>query len=111
MVEIDLENHATVQFNHRLLAHLLVLGVGASWMMSRKAGLTGSPMMAANAMMAAVSLQATLGIMTILYNVPVALGAAHQFGSVALLTSTLVFAHQIKRGKINSNLARKILTK
>ena len=35
------ENHANVQFNHRALAHLLILGVVAFPFLVRKAGITG----------------------------------------------------------------------
>ena len=43
----------------------------ASWMMARKAGLVGGPMMAANLMMAATAGQFTLGVLTLLNGVPV----------------------------------------
>jgi cytochrome c oxidase assembly protein subunit 15 len=105
------ENGTAVQFNHRFFAHVLAFGMFASWMMARKAGLVGGPMMAANLMMAATAGQFTLGVLTLLNGVPVALGTAHQFGSVVLLSSSVAFAHQLRRGKIDPRLAKKILSK
>jgi len=105
------ENGTAVQFNHRFFAHLLAAGMFASWIMSRKAGLVGMPMMAANLMMAATAGQFTLGVLTLLNGVPVSLGTAHQFGSVVLLSSSVLFAHQLRRGKIDPRLAKKILSK
>ena len=42
-----------------------------SWIMARKAGLVGGPMLAANVMMAATAGQFTLGVLTLLNGVPV----------------------------------------
>jgi len=105
------ENGTAVQFNHRVFAHLLAFGMLASWLMARKAGLVGGPMLAANLMLAATAGQFTLGVLTLLNGVPVSLGTAHQFGSVVLLSSSVLFAHQLRRGKIDPKLARKILSK
>ena len=55
----------------RFFAHVLAFGMFASWMMARKAGLVGGPMMAANLMMAATAGQFTLGVLTLLNGVPV----------------------------------------
>lgn len=101
------ENSAAVQFNHRLFAHLLVVAIVSCWFMGRKAGLSGRPKRALNTMLGLVFCQATLGVSCLLYQVPVSLGAAHQLGSVALLSGTTWFAHELKRGNIQK-LARKI---
>jgi cytochrome c oxidase assembly protein subunit 15 len=44
-----------------------------------------------------VNLQAALGISTLLYLVPIPVAAAHQAGSVALLTSMLALAISLRR--------------
>lgn len=41
--------------------------------------------------------QTTLGITTLLMEVPIPLASAHQAGSVTLLTSALWFAHELRR--------------
>lgn len=45
---------------------------------------------------AAVIAQALLGIVTLLYAVPVALGAAHQAGAVLVLTLALATHHAVR---------------
>ena len=51
--------------------------------------------------------QATMGVGCLLYQVPVSLGAAHQLGSVFLLSSATWFAHEMRRGNVQK-LVRKI---
>ncbi len=80
------ENGTTIQFIHRWLATLLVLGVLAMTWRARR------PETAAAAAMAL--LQLCLGIATILTGVEVALAAAHQAGAVLLLTILIVVRHR-----------------
>jgi cytochrome c oxidase assembly protein subunit 15 len=44
-------------------------------------------------------LQIILGITTLLYAVPVALGAAHQGGALLVLTVVLYLVHELRVGK------------
>jgi len=91
------ENIITVQFNHRVLAMLLAATVLIFWWSARRQ--TGSPVVrrALDLMLAAVALQITLGISTLLLVVPIPLAAAHQAGAVLLLTAVLNVAHQLRR--------------
>lgn len=87
-------NMATVQFDHRLFAWALMLLAPALWIASRR---TASPVparRAATALVVATAMQATLGITTLLLQVPVALGAAHQGGAVLLFATSLWVAHE-----------------
>jgi len=83
------ENIASVQFNHRLLASLvLVLAIGLAWLAHRsplKPALKRLYMMS----LLLVSLQYALGVLTLIHYVPVALGAIHQAMAVLVLTSSL----------------------
>jgi cytochrome c oxidase assembly protein subunit 15 len=79
-------NMATVQFVHRAFFWAFAILIPLAWWRYR-----GLP--AAHALMAAFVLQAALGIATLLMGVPVALGAAHQGGAVALLAAALWMAH------------------
>ncbi len=80
------ENGTTVQFVHRWLAKLLVLGVLAmAWRVRR-------PEAFAAAAMALVQLG--LGIATILSGVDIGIATAHQAGAVLLLTALLVVRHR-----------------
>ncbi len=80
------ENGTTIQFIHRWLAKLLVLGVLALLIRARR------PETYAAAAMAL--LQMSLGIATILTGVDITLAAMHQAGAVLLLTTLIVVRHR-----------------
>lgn len=94
-----LENPATVQLVHRILATTTFFSVLGAHMYvnKRKALVTQNAKKAAHTMMGLVTLQAALGISTLIYLVPIPLAAAHQAGALALLTSSLIFAANLKR--------------
>jgi cytochrome c oxidase assembly protein subunit 15 len=80
------ENGTTVQFVHRWLAALLVLGVLAlAWRARRPETLLAAAM---------ALLQLGLGIATILSGVDIAIATAHQAGAVMLLTVLIVVRHR-----------------
>ncbi|MBI3568482.1 MAG: COX15/CtaA family protein [Gemmatimonadetes bacterium] len=87
------ENPAAAQFDHRLLAVTLVLVCIATWWeASREAGhSTVGRRLSWVAVAAAV--QASLGMMTLVFSVPVALGVAHQAGAVLLFSTLLAAWH------------------
>jgi cytochrome c oxidase assembly protein subunit 15 len=89
-------NVAAVQFNHRLLATLTGLfAIGAVWAALRRL----PPGFARRAVLgfgAAVALQYALGVATLLYVVPVALGTLHQAVAVLVLTTALVALHALR---------------
>ena len=99
------ENHATVQFHHRLIAivtAILVLSVAHVGMRmdkrgSNPVGRAGTWMGPWGAMSVAVAVQVGLGIATLLAQVPVWLGALHQAGAVALLASVVWGLHRAWR--------------
>ena len=80
------ENGTTIQFVHRWLAKLLVLGV---WVMAWR---TPRSETLAAALMA--FLQLGLGIATILSGVNIGIATAHQAGAVLLLTTLIVVRHR-----------------
>ena len=86
------ENHAAVQFDHRVLAVTTFLAVVATWATLRR---SSSPRLARrlDLALAAAMLQLTLGISTLLLRVPVALGVAHQGGAALLLVATILAWH------------------
>ena len=99
------ENIVTVQFNHRVLATLLFLVIPVFWFKAEKLSgkLTGEfklqPLArtGSHLLLAALVLQITLGISTLLLVVPVALAAAHQAGAIILLTAALFVSQQLHR--------------
>jgi len=82
-------NMATVQFVHRGLFWLLTVLIPLAWWSARGAK-------AANFLLAAFMLQATLGISTLLLGAPVALAAAHQAGAVLLFAAALWTAQSVR---------------
>jgi cytochrome c oxidase assembly protein subunit 15 len=85
------ENHALVQFDHRLLAMASWAAAVALWFWSRNLDL--APELGRRLVLVplAATLQAGLGISTLLAMVPVGLAAAHQ-ACAFLLFSTLLWA-------------------
>lgn len=90
------ENPTTVQFNHRVLAMTTVATVLALFAASRGLPLTRRSRMATNFLVAAAAGQATLGILTLLNGVPIPLAAAHQGGSLTLLSMAIWLMHELK---------------
>ncbi|WP_321391949.1 COX15/CtaA family protein [Emcibacter sp.] len=88
------ENLMTVQFDHRIGAYI-VTGL-AVWLVWNS---RGDRPLAGLLLMAAVLFQVTLGILTLVYVVPVLLAALHQAGAVLLLSASLFFLHRLKQEK------------
>jgi cytochrome c oxidase assembly protein subunit 15 len=94
------ENHAAVQFNHRVLATATLLASAYLWLRVRGAEPPAVRRSAA-LMLGAVLLQYALGIVTILsfgqtpppMAAAVAIGTLHQAGAMVLVTAVLWFAH------------------
>lgn len=95
-----LENPSLVQLDHRALAMTTLTAVLALWAVSRRGALAkASPKDVKKGVLGLVHLvlmQVALGITTLIYIVPVPLAAAHQAGSLALLTGVLVLGHRLR---------------
>ena len=94
------ENTATVQFDHRMLAYATALSGTSLFALARSGAWHSLPLVtrrfvAAGAL--AVVGQASLGVATLLYVVPIELAAAHQLGAIGLLTCALGSAHSLAR--------------
>ncbi len=88
-------NIATVQFDHRLIAWLLLILIPALWWRVMRADVSGLARTAAHLVLGALAIQFTLGVATLLLSVPVALGVAHQGGAMVLFGVTLLLAHEL----------------
>jgi len=94
------ENTAAVQWNHRVLGSatattaLLIAAIGLS--PNKAALLTPQARKGLYAVGIAATGQFTLGVTTLLYYVPISLGAAHQLGSIVVFTSSLYLAHALR---------------
>lgn len=90
------ENIVTVQFDHRLLATLLFLAIPTFWWIAGKSQQESHITTGLHLLLAALALQLTLGITTLLLVVPVTLAAAHQAGAIILLTASIFVSHQLR---------------
>ncbi|KAJ7869309.1 cytochrome oxidase assembly protein-domain-containing protein, partial [Mycena olivaceomarginata] len=95
------ENPTTVQFDHRLLATTTYAGLAVLFAQTfRPAWRTIIPPLAitsARAAFAMANVQVLLGISTLIYLVPVPLAAAHQGGSILLLSAMLQLLISLRR--------------
>lgn len=101
-----LENPTTVQLNHRILAISTFFTVFALHMYcgKRKSIIPKAADHTVKAMMGIVTLQAGLGIATLIYLVPISLASLHQAGALALFTSAIIFAAQLKKPRVPMKL-------
>jgi cytochrome c oxidase assembly protein subunit 15 len=85
------ENHLTVQFEHRMTAYALVVLALFHAVDARR---LGPGMLATSAGFVAIALlaQAGLGIMTLLFSVPIQLALAHQAMALIVLTAATLHA-------------------
>lgn len=89
------ENVTTVQFNHRMVAYALVgLAVWHALSLARSADDERVARSAA-LLAAGIVVQAGLGIWTLLANVPLALGLAHQGVAAMVLVLAVVHLHRV----------------
>ncbi|ANZ78097.1 BA75_04895T0 [Komagataella pastoris] len=101
-----LENPTTVQLNHRILAVTTFFSVFAVHMYSHRLRsiIPKNAYRTLNACMGLVTIQAALGISTLIYLVPIELATAHQAGALGLLTGILVLFQQLRRPNV-ANIA------
>lgn len=81
-----LENAATVQWMHRTLAIITFVVLWGAMIQLRRYPVSAPLKRTAFLVMAAIFLQVTLGILTLLHQVPVLLGTLHQGTAVVVLT-------------------------
>lgn len=95
-----LENPSLVQLDHRILATTTFTSVLALWAYSKlsptmRKHLPRAAKRGVHGVVGFVWLQVILGISTLIYLVPLPLASAHQAGSLALLTWTLVLGSRV----------------
>ncbi|NOQ72862.1 MAG: heme A synthase [Crocinitomix sp.] len=80
-----------VQFIHRIIAFLILGFVIYLWLKTRRLQLSRVQKRMQNTLLLITALQFTLGVITVLYSVPVTIGVLHQFGAIILLLSLVSF--------------------
>lgn len=90
------QNGATAQFNHRALGTATWAFISCFWLYARRIGLPPRARLALNALFGMAQLQVILGISTLVYHLPTPLAAAHQGGSLTLLSLTVWLMYHLK---------------
>jgi cytochrome c oxidase assembly protein subunit 15 len=94
-----LENHAMVQFMHRVVAWLLLFSVLAFFFVARTKNLSVRQARSILFMMLMVIIQFALGVWTLLATVPVSLGATHQAGACVFFIIMIYVIHSFSGSK------------
>ncbi len=90
--------HATsIHFIHRVLAWVTAASVVAFWWKTNRGIATLRQTLTSHLLLFAVALQFLLGVLTIVWNMPIALAVAHQGGGVLLLSIAVASAHAWRR--------------
>lgn len=97
-----MENASGIQFMHRTLALLVVTVLCVIWYKSSKLKLSPSQYRGVTFLIYGVTIQFILGVLTLLYQVPVVLGVLHQTGAFFLFASSvyLIF-HTFKKPNVS----------
>ena len=88
------ENPLTVQFDHRMAAYAL-WAFAVLHALDAARSRSGPALTGALALAGAVTIQAVLGILTLIYVAPLALALAHQGGAIAVLTLAAVHVQRL----------------
>lgn len=83
------ENPSGIQFVHRMMALVVVLVLGFLWNRSNKLQLNHYQQLGVTLLIYGLTVQFILGVLTLIYNVPVFLGALHQTGAFFLFMSSI----------------------
>lgn len=96
-----LENPAAVQFTHRMVAYVIAGVSVLLYLISRGQNIKIAVRAAISLLLIAIIVQIFIGILTLLYVVPVSLGALHQAGGIVVLTFSLFVVHEIYAGQFH----------
>ncbi len=95
------ENHALVQFIHRVMAWLLLVMILSFWSIAKKQELSLRQKRSVNLMTLMIVLQFVLGVWALVSGVPVSLGTIHQGGACIFLILLIYVIHSFG-GKRNT---------
>ncbi|PWI30368.1 heme A synthase [Flavobacteriaceae bacterium LYZ1037] len=92
-----IENPSGIQFIHRTFAYIVVVFIIIIWYQAKKMTLTNYQNKAVDSLFILVGIQFLLGIFTIIYQVPLWLGVAHQVGAFFLLSAMTFTLHRFSK--------------
>jgi cytochrome c oxidase assembly protein subunit 15 len=96
-IENFVDNVTLVQFNHRMTAYLLLALALWHWLAVRRAAPGSRHAWGALHMVLAILVQAGVGILTLIWNVPLAMALLHQLFGVLILVSAVIHAERLGR--------------
>ena len=91
------EGKSGVQFVHRYLAYIVVVVIGVIWYRSRKLNRTPLQTKGIRLLVILVGVQFVLGVLTLLWHVPVTLGVLHQVAAFFLLAAMTFTLHRFSK--------------
>ena len=92
-----MESPGLVQFMHRVLAVLVLVGLALLWQKAIKEKVNRRVQAGIYAPSIAVGVQFILGVLVLLYGVPIYLGVLHQFVAIVVLMSAVYITHSMRR--------------
>jgi cytochrome c oxidase assembly protein subunit 15 len=92
-----IEGKSGVQFVHRTLAYVVVIFILSIWYKAKRLHLTSWQTKSINSLLFMVGIQFLLGVLTLIYAVPVWLGVLHQVGAFILLSSMIFTLHRFSK--------------
>ncbi len=95
------EHPKTVQFDHRMIAYLITILAAVLWVVGRR-GASGQVARTLDWVLIAVLAQVLLGILTLVFFVPLWLGVAHQGGALIVLGFSVYYVYLLRRPATNS---------
>ena len=100
------ENDLMVQFNHRVAAYILFVAAAVHALDVVRNFPTGFALRGALALAGAITLQAAIGILTLLLQTPVALALLHQAMAIVVLTIAVIHAERLARRPLPTTATR-----
>jgi len=93
------ENIVTIQFNHRMIAYLLIIIIPIFWFKMQRSDASAKTKQLSHLLLVMLVIQVTLGISTLLMHVPVSIASIHQGGGLVLLTLSLLINHALSKSQ------------
>ncbi len=92
-----IEGKSGVQFVHRTLAYVVVIFIVSIWYKAKRLQLTTWQIKGINGLLIMVGVQFLLGVLALIYAVPVWLGVLHQVGAFILLSAMIFTLHRFTK--------------
>lgn len=94
------ENPSGIQFTHRIIAIILVCLILFIWYKSNKLQLSKWQYTGVTLLIYGLTIQFILGVLTLIYQVPVIMGALHQTGAFFLFGSSIYLIFHLTRKEV-----------